>query len=286
MTFECAARKEEVQLPGGVWRSSGDAAPLRTVRVRGVNDEDRAFLLETRDTLPLACRASELLARCTDLADPGALSVGDREALLLNLHRLTFGETLECVLRCTACDERLTLTPRVSDLLLSPYEAPRASHELEVEDSGSSYRAAFRLPATADLDTAAAIASSDVDLAARELLARCLRDLTRDGTPLDSDEMPSTVRGALTREMLRLDPQAQVELDVSCPACGHAFDVLLDAASFLLRELDDDAEHLLREIHVLASYYGWSERDILAIPAVRRARYIAMIAEQRAARPS
>jgi hypothetical protein len=287
MTLGRAARPEEVHLPGGLWRRAEDAAPLRTVRLRAVNDEDRVFLLESRDVLPLARRASELLARCTDFGDLGTLSVGDREALLLSLHRLTFGETLECVLHCVSCDQRMTLAPRVSDLLLSPYEAPRATHELTIEDSGALYRVAFRLPASADLDAAAAIAASDVDRAASGLLARCVRGVTRNGAPLDADALPAAVRDALTREMLRLDPQAQVELEVSCPACSHGFDVLLDAASFLLRELDDDAAHLLKEIHVLASYYGWSERDILAIPAARRARYITLIAEQRAAaRPS
>ncbi len=285
MTLGRAARPEEVHLPGGLWRSAEDAAPLRSVRLRAVSDEDRAFLLETRDALPLSRRASALLARCTDLADPGALSVGDREALLLGLHRLTFGETLKCVLRCVACDERMTLAPRVGDLLLSPYDAPRPTHELAIDDPAGAHRVAFRLPVAADLDAVAAMAGSDVDQAASELLARCVRGVTRDGEVIDSGALPASVRDALTREMLRLDPQAQVELGVSCPACEHGFDVLLDAASFLLRELDEDAAHLLREIHVLASYYGWSESDILAIPAGRRARYIALIAE-RAARAS
>jgi hypothetical protein len=291
MTLGHAAQAQEVLLPGGLWLSGGDSAPLRSVRLRAVNDEDRVWLLGTRDVVAMARRASELLARCTDIAehgDPAALSVGDREALLLNLHRVTFGETLECVLRCPrpGCDQRMELAPLVSDMLVAPYEAPRAVHELLAEDGGATYRIAFRLPSSEDLDTVAATASVDVERAARTLLARCVRAAMRDGDAIDFEELPQALRDALAREMQRLDPQAQVELDVSCPTCGHAFDVLFDAASFLLRELDADAARLLGEIHVLATSYGWSEHDILAIPAVRRACYIELIAERVAARTS
>ena len=36
---------------------------------------------------------------------------------------------------------------------------------------------------------------------------------------------------------------------------------------------------LLREVHTLALNYGWSERDILALPARKRAAYIGLLAE-------
>ena len=279
MTPGRVAQAREVQLPRGLWRSAAENSLVRSVQLRAVSDEDRAFLLATQDVMTVARRASELLARCADLGDPGALSVGDREALLLNLHRLTFGETLDCVLRCPACEQRMELAPHVSDLLLSPYDAPRPLHELRMTDADASYSVAFRLPVCGDLDSAAAMASADVAQAARGLLERCVHSASRDGSDIAFDELPPAVRETLAREMLRLDPQAQVELDVQCPACGHGFDLLLDAASFLLRELDHDAARLLAQVHVLASHYGWNEGEIFAIPAARRERYIALIAE-------
>jgi hypothetical protein len=284
MTLGRAAQPDEVQLPGGMWPSDGETSPLRSVRLRAVSDEDRAFLLASQDAMPVARRASELLARCTNLGDPGALSVGDREALLLNLHRLTFGETLECVLRCPACDQRMELAPRVSELLLPPYPSTKPLHVLQMMDADASYLVSFRLPVADDLDSAAAVASDDLRRAARGLLESCVHAASRDGCDIAFDDLPPVVRDALAREMLRLDPQAQVELDVRCPACDHGFDLLLDVASFLLRELDHDAARLLSEVHVLASHYGWNEGEIFAIPAARRARYIALIAD-RDARP-
>jgi len=43
-------------------------------------------------------------------------------------------------------------------------------------------------------------------------------------------------------------------------------------------------QHMLTDVHALASRYHWSERGILALPLPRRARYLALIeAEEHAA---
>lgn len=77
--------------------------------------------------------------------------------------------------------------------------------------------------------------------------------------------------------MLRHDPQAELELDLRCPSCGAAFAVVLDTATLLLRELDARAALLVRDVHTLASYYHWSERSILRMPARRRAQYLDLL---------
>lgn len=277
-----------VRLPGGLWHSSGGTQPLREVRLRPVRDEDRAFLLESLDVLPAAERATALLARCVicDGDEPvvDELTVGDREALLLNLHRLTFGETMDCILRCPApdCGKQMELSPRVADLLLSPYETSQPRFEWAALVAGSDFRVVFRLPAAADLTGVAVVASRDSEQGALALLGRCVLAATRDGVPVDVDALPSDVRDSVASEMARNDPQAELELDASCPACGTQFTVMLDAASYLLQMLDAQATQVLREVHVLASQYGWSEADILRMSASRRVRYLDLIAESRA----
>jgi hypothetical protein len=42
-------------------------------------------------------------------------------------------------------------------------------------------------------------------------------------------------------------------------------------------ELNAAATRLLHDVHTLASAYGWSEGDILAMSEARRARYVAMV---------
>src|SRR5512142_1082567 len=92
---------ERVLLPAGLWRGGRH---VREVGLRAISGEDEALLLETRDALLPARRASALLGRCVDADDPEAfvrsVAVGDREALLLHLRRLSFGDRLESVVAC------------------------------------------------------------------------------------------------------------------------------------------------------------------------------------------
>ena len=52
----------------------------------------------------------------------------------------------------------------------------------------------------------------------------------------------------------------------------------LDAGAVLWDEIDARARALLGEVHLLAAAYGWTEREILALGAERRASYLSMVA--------
>jgi hypothetical protein len=84
---------------------------------------------------------------------------------------------------------------------------------------------------------------------------------------------------AITAAMAEADPQAEVELSLRCLMCGNQWLAPFDVVSFLWREIDAWATHILREVHQLASAYGWSERDILALSPLRRRHYLELIAK-------
>ncbi len=103
-----------VEVPGGLWK---DGASVREVCLRPLCGEDEAFLLEAGESLSAPARVTALLSRCIlrvgaeENVTPEmvrALTAGDREALLLHLRRITYGERLPCLLNCTdsACGER------------------------------------------------------------------------------------------------------------------------------------------------------------------------------------
>ena len=48
--------------------------------------------------------------------------------------------------------------------------------------------------------------------------------------------------------------------------------------------MQDAAPALLRDVATLAAAFGWSEREILALPAVRRRAYLQLAAMQSAGR--
>lgn len=71
---------------------------------------------------------------------------------------------------------------------------------------------------------------------------------------------------------------ALAEIRLDCPTCTHGFVLLLDPGSLLAEELRMAAARLLGEVVVLARAFGWREADILALPAPRRAAYLAAVA--------
>jgi hypothetical protein len=201
-----------------------------------------------------------------------ALSLGRRDACLLSLYRQTFGPGLDLVAECPACREPLELALDLDALGL---DAEAAGKEL-VEIHEGDLRLAARPPTAADLNAAAACA--DVAEARRLLAARCVVAAERDGEPLPPAALSEEEIDLLSRALAAADPQAEVLLALSCPACGHAWQALLDAAGCLWHEVDAAARRLLREVHVLARGYGWREADVLALSARRRHYYLEMLA--------
>jgi hypothetical protein len=254
-----------VTLPGGRWR---DGRCLRDARVRPISGREETFLVEAAG-LSHAELTTALLDRCVTV-EPGAsareLSAGDREALVLHLRRATFGDALRCVVSCPACGEQLDLDLDVRDLLVAP--ADDAAETYELRGGGR-----FRLPCGRDLEEAArAATAAGVEAAADALLRRCL----------DGGDEPLTAAEAaeLSAAIAARDPQAEILLDVACAGCGGRFDVELDAAAFLFRELAQRADALAWEVHRLASHYHWSEAAILALSLERRQRYLELIADE------
>jgi hypothetical protein len=113
----------------------------------------------------------------------------------------------------------------------------------------------------------------DTDRAARQLLARCVLQGGADAIALP-DEMLRELEDALEA----LDPNADLALDVHCAACGYCGTAQLDAGELLWDEIDARARAILREVHVLARAYGWTEGEILKLGAARRATYLTMVA--------
>jgi hypothetical protein len=265
------AATEGIGLPGGL---RVDGARRRDAALRPLTGADEAFLAEEAGGLLPAQRTTALLARCLERLGPlaapvapeavAALSVGDREALLLQLRRISVGERVHAVLGCPRCGAAMDLELRVADLLLEPYDAWPDIHEAVVD--GRPTR--FRLPTGADQEAVAPVALDDPEAAAALLLERCV-----DG------EVTPAVTEAVPALMADLDPQAEIILDAVCAACDGGLSAPFDTGDYLYREVLVSQQRLLREVHTLALHYGWSERDILALPARKRGAYIDLLAE-------
>ena len=263
---------------GGEWR--------RDAHVRSLTGAEEELLGDSGAGPLPAERTTELLAGCVKrigAADASTelvrgLTVGDREALLLEVRRLTFGERIDASVTCpsAACGERLDLELGIGDLLLQPYEEEEEWQEASVSSAGSARRVRYRAPTGGDQEDAARLAP-DLGAATRLVTERCARVAGADGEPLA--DVPDDVAEALPELLARRDPQAEIVLSLTCPACKTPFRVLFDAGEYLHRELASDRHRLLEEIHSLALHYHWGEAEIMAMPTGRRRRYLELLAD-------
>ncbi|MEK6300596.1 MAG: phage baseplate protein [Acidobacteriota bacterium] len=204
-----------------------------------------------------------------------ALSIGQRDACLIALRERLFGQVLTSLADCPACGERLEMTFSVLDIRASSKAEPGAM----LSFSQSGYELGLRLPNSLDLLALAGCASPG-EMRGR-LIEQCVMSIRHQGrtesTALTS-EMPAEILNAAIEQIAQADPQADVQVDLTCPCCRHEWQAGFDIVSYLWSELHDRAIHLLREIHLLASAYGWRESDILNMSSSRRVCYLEMLA--------
>lgn len=268
-----------VTLPGGRWVKG---IRITEAWIRPLVGADEAFLLDELGRTPGPALATQMLTRCVAGLGPGAvdkqvigsLTVGDREALLWHLRRLTVGDRLDATVDCAGCGQKASVELSVTELLRAPYENWAATYLETI----CGRQVEFRLPVGQDQERLAASGWPSIASAVEELVAACV--IAVDGE-LPSRDDRRAITAELSERLEALDPQAETLLDTVCPACGGAVTAILDAVGFFAEEIARRGRHLFAEIHTLASVYHWSERDILAMTADRRRVYLDLIEAER-----
>jgi hypothetical protein len=207
------------------------------------------------------------------------LTIGRRDACLLQLRLLTFGPQLNGLAACPSCGERLELALDARDLqgdrqaLPEPGSAEAGSTEAAF--TLAPYEVTYRLPTSADLRLVTRL--DDPGLARQQLLEACVLKVRRGKKSIPAGELPDDILSALSERMGQAESLADLALAATCPACGHQWKVLFDIVSFFWSEISAWAARLMREVHILASAYGWREAEILALSPWRRQRYLELI---------
>jgi hypothetical protein len=186
------------------------------------------------------------------------LSIGQRDAELFALREATFGEKFICVADCPQCDEKTELNFDAAEIC--PANQNKFCDELEMQIENRNVR--FRLPTTADLLAAQS---------REQLFARCVLN--------GENHFSENVIQAVAEKISNADPLADIQLALNCSSCGHRWHAPFDIADFFWREINAAARNLLRNIHALASAYGWAESEILALSSVRRNFYLELVRE-------
>lgn len=222
---------------------------------RAREDLDLDFAQADRPALVTA-----LLAACAAGGDAHwwRQPVGARTAALLGLLQASEGrDALALTLRCAACGEPFEVELPHAALVRLP-----AAADVELARAGDE-PLRLRLPTGEDL-RAWGVQPPGLR---EQMLAR----LCTAGTPRPGDE------AAAAEALAQADPLVAFSVECRCPACDAAAAPEVDLEGLALQRLAARQRTLLLQVHALASRYGWTEEQILAVPPARRAQYLELI---------
>lgn len=219
-----------------------DAALLRLATARAVAHSDWALAL---------CREAGMGPAVADWP------LGTRDAALMRLRAQVFGHDVPCLDTCTSCQTEVALSAPISDLLA--LDGARAE-PLHLSDGPCKARPLT----TRDVQATSTLPRS----AARAHLAHAAA-----GRAISQDADLVVIENWLEAA----DPLAHISFDLECAACNARWKRPFDIVTILWAEAQAAGRRLITDIHMLARAYHWSEAEILAVPARRRARYLSMV---------
>lgn len=248
--------------------------------MRGLAAHELLEIWDQGEDLSAAERAALLLGvACSDYPRERmkALSIGERDALLAHIRARTFGGAVESVVTCPACGAMVEVTvdvrtifPVVTRIPL-PGETSRPPVEIDAED----FIVQAVVPTVQDVE--AIVSTVPPEEGVRMLLRRCILRAEKRGNPCEVDDLPQEVCALLEERMAEADPLGDVHFSICCPGCDHRWPVPFDIVAYFWSEIHLAAMRLLRDIHALASAYGWREADILMLSAARRRAYLELV---------
>lgn len=205
-------------------------------------------------------------------AQLAAVTIGRRDALLMELRRATLGPTLNAFAVCPGCAGELEFSLNAEELgLIASSEEQDEVHRFQQ----GSLTVSCRLPDSTDLEAASACAT--VEEAQRAIVARCISSVEDANHALGTDEIPAAAVEAFAAYLAEREPAAEIALNLACPACGRQWELALDIVSFFWREVQSAARRVVLEVDALARSYGWSENEILGMSPARRQLYLEMV---------
>jgi len=260
-----------MELPGGLPSASGLRRDYRFAEVTG--DLERAVAesggnstaLPQQVSLILSTALLEVAGQPADLVLVRNLSVGDRQFLVLQLAALLDPSPRWITVHCGGCGEPIQFQVQPGELPVKP--AGAGYPEMTLTLGGSELT--LRVPNGADEEYIATRPPGDGELP-HTLLTRLL---SSGGQPVDSAHFDAADLETLDHLLDEMSPQPALNADIECPHCRLGQQAALDPYAWIVR----DTGGLDREIHTLAFYYHWSEREILQLPRFRRTRYLQLI---------
>lgn len=228
--------------------------------------------------------AVELLERLVDWpsGDPGdaaELTAPDRDTLLAAIYARAYGDRVDTTAHCTACASPYDISFALADLrdILTRIPAAEKIQALPDGTFRSESGIRFRLATARDEIEVSLLPEAE---AARALAARCVLE-PQPGADISNDDQ---TLAELESALEDVAPVLDVDINTTCPECHRPQTIRFDVQFYLLQALEQDRARLARDIHYIASAYGWSLEEVLALERTERRRLVQFIEEDIAGR--
>ncbi len=198
-------------------------------------------------------------------------SIIKRDICLLDIYEKNFGSLLRCFSTCPSCKENLEFEIASGDILTKQKEI---KEKYLINFTANDLNIGLRIPNSLDLASVALY--ENTAMSGNELIKRCITEMRNENKAFPRSEITQEIIDAVSEYMDGYEQNGEIDFDLKCNACGHEWRMPFDILVFLWKEISLHARRLLYEIHMLASAYGWHEKDILEMSAVRRRYYLEM----------
>ncbi len=247
--------------------------------MRPLAAEELLNVWEEGATLSLLEKMLLLLSKACneDREEIGRLSIGERDARLLQLREWMFGSIVKNMSACTHCNETVEWETDTAILHLQPINTINKEPFIEtfhLQQEGFNIK--YRLPNSYDISNFLEEENNVTD--PYKLLAKCIVEIAGiNGEKYSPEQLPETAWQAMDKMISEEDPQADINMQIVCPHCHHRWEAIFDIMSFLWAEINSWAKSIMQEVALLARAFSWAEKDILNMSARRRRMYLEML---------
>jgi hypothetical protein len=208
----------------------------------------------------------------------GRLLPIDRDYLLLQLDRLTFGDRRYQTVECpqVACGRRLDV-----QFELSSIELPQVpDHAGGTAPLPGGRLVHFRLPDAADQ---AELHDTSPPALEAAFLRRSVvgdRGHGRGVGCTELLELPAQIRAGVVQRIVAASPAIDLAVPLDCVSCGRSFRFVFDPVLSLLGQLKASRAELVKQVHRMALSYHWSHNEILGLSRPLRHQYLELLQDE------
>lgn len=245
--------------------------------MKALSAEELFYLWDECSNMPVLAKTLLLLQQACNISDNSvitSMSIGERNARLLQLQEWIFGNKMFHITYCQNCNEKLEWETDTTSMFLQNINNNFIAENYTLQFKG--YEISYRLINNLDILNIQKNNISHTEAKA-SLLQSCLLEAKKSNKIIAIEKLPNTVFDAIEKQMAVNDPQANMQFNLHCPACKHSWQAAFDIMNFFWEEVNIWAERMMQEIYILSHYLHWTEKDILRMPAQRRQKYLQMI---------